>query len=111
MASTASSRWSCWKTARTSMTESISAPAGVYLPDRRLGRLRRESRRARGGATTDRGVFRAGKGEETPAAIGLDRVAEMDRLGVGEADDRRRMEAHADREARGQVLIGRLAGR
>ena len=27
---TARSRWPCWKTARTSITESGSAPAGVY---------------------------------------------------------------------------------
>ena len=47
---------------------------------------------------------------DPPAPVRLDDVAELHRLGVGETDDRRRMEAHADRESLGQMLMRRLAG-
>ena len=43
--------------------------------------------------------------EDAPAAIGLDGVSEPHPLGVGEADSRRRVKAHADDEALGQVLM------
>ena len=52
----------------------------------------------------------AGEGEEAPAAIGLDRVAQVHRLGVGQTDDRRGMEPRADRQPLGQMLMRRLAG-
>ena len=55
------------------------------------------------------GVFRGGEGEYPPAAVRLDGVTEMNRPGVGETDHRRRMKAHADREALGEMLMGRLA--
>jgi hypothetical protein len=37
-------------------------------------------------------------------------MAELNRPGVGQADDRGRMKTHADRKAFGEVLMGRLAG-
>ena len=56
------------------------------------------------------GILRAGKGEDAPAAVRLDRVAEVNRLGVGQTDDRRGMKAHADLKTLGQMLMGCLAG-
>ena len=84
---------------------------GVYLRTGDSGDSARNSHSARMPRGRRGGILRAGKGEEAPAAVGLDRVAEMHRLGVGQADDRRRMEAHADRQALGQMLVRRLAGR
>ena len=41
-------------------------------------------------------VLAAGKCQKAPAAIRLDRVTELHRLGVSQPDDRRGMEARAD---------------
>ncbi len=57
-----------------------------------------------------RGIARACKGKQPPAAIGLHGVAELNRPGVGDADHRRGMKAHADRQALGEMLMRRLAG-
>ena len=87
------------------MTLSMSAPAGV---NRRIGdsvRLREEVRELAQSLSA-----RVGKGVDAPRAIGTGRVAELHRLGVGEAHDGRRVEAHADREALGQRLVRRLGG-
>ena len=88
----------------------MSSPAGVYFLHRRLRRLgEKVAQRADAGAGRG-GILRAGKREDAPAAVRLDRVAEVNRLGVRDADDRRGMKAHADRQPLGQMLIGRLAG-
>src|SRR5580658_8992896 len=54
------------------------------------------------------GIFRVGEQEEPPASVRLDGMTQMNRPGVGEADDRGGMKAHAYREALGKVLISRL---
>ena len=41
---------------------------------------------------------------QAPGAVRVGGVAELDRLGVGQADDRRGVEAHPDREALREVL-------
>src|SRR5271163_1283514 len=74
---------------------------------RRLGEKLAQSSEPRGRSG---GVRRIGEREYPPPAVRLDGVAEVNRLGVGEADHRRRMKAHADREALGEMLIDRLAG-
>ena len=51
-----------------------------------------------------------GEGVDAPRAVGPGCVAELHRLGVGKAHDRRRVEAHTDREALGQRLVRRLGG-
>ena len=52
------------------------------------------------------GIVRTGKREDAPAAVRLDGVAEVNGLGVREADDRRGMKPHADRQPGGQMLMG-----
>ena len=110
MHSMASSRWHCWKTARTSITESMSSPRGCVFPDRRLRRLAKKVAQGADAGVARGGMVRIGKSEDVPAAVRLYRVAEVNRLGVREPDDGRRMEPHADRQPLGQVLIGRFAG-
>ena len=108
MASMASSRCACWKTARTSITASMSSPAGVYFLTGDSGASARKSHSARMPELRAAGIPRARKGEDAPAAVRLDRVAEVNRLRVRDADDRRGMKAHADRQPLGQMLMGRL---
>ena len=73
--------------------------------DRRIRRFRQEVRELAQTLSA-----RVGKRIDAPGAIGARRVAELHRLGVGEAHDRGRVETHADREALGEVLVGRLGG-
>ena len=88
----------------------MSSPAGGVFAHRRLRRLAEKiAQRADAGAGRG-GILRAGKREDAPAAVGLDRVAEVNRLGVRDANDRRGMKPHADRQPFGEMLIGRLAG-
>src|ERR1700730_18267668 len=79
MASMASSRWPCWKTARTSITESISAPLGVYLLTGDWGDSARNSHRVRSPEEAPTG-FCGDKGEETPAAVRFDCMILVNRL-------------------------------
>ena len=51
-----------------------------------------------------------GEDVDPPRAVGAGGVAELHRLGVGEPDHRRRVEAHPDREALGELLERRVAG-
>ena len=88
----------------------MSAPAGVYRLTGESGASARKSQKARRRGVGGGGVFRAGKGKEAPAAVRLHRVAQVNRLGVGQTDHGRRMESRADHQAFGQMLIGRLAG-
>ena len=81
MASMASSRWPCWKTARTSITESISAPLGVYLLTGDRGDSARNSHRVRSPEEGPTG-FCGDKGEETPAAVRFDCTTQVNRLGI-----------------------------
>src|SRR6202040_1169642 len=81
MASMASSRWPCWKTARTSITESISAPLGVYLLTGDRGDSARNSHRVRSPEEAPTGVC-GDKGEETPAAVRFDCMTQVNRLGI-----------------------------
>src|SRR6266481_9935540 len=53
---------------------------------------------------------RVGKGVNAPSAISTGCVPEVHRLGVGEAHDRCGVETHADCEALGKILVGRLGG-
>ena len=53
---------------------------------------------------------RVGKGVNAPSAICTGSVPEVHRLGVGEAYDRCGVETHADCEALGKILVGRLGG-
>ena len=110
MASMARSRWPCWKTARTSITAVDVRACRRVSPDRRLRRLGEKIAQRADAGGRRRGILRAGEGEDAPAAVRLDRVAEVNRLGVRQTDDRRRMEAHADHEAFGQMLMRRLGG-
>ena len=48
------------------------------------------------------------KGVNAPGTIGTGDMAQLQRLGVGQAHHRRRVETHADREALGERLVGRL---
>ncbi len=48
------------------------------------------------------------KGEDAEAAVRLDHVAELNGLRIGDADNRRGMKAHADREPFGEMLMRRL---
>ena len=73
--------------------------------DRRIRRLRQEV-----GELAQSLSARVGKGVDAPGAIGTGGMAELHRLGVGEAHDGRRVETHADREALGELLVGRLGG-
>jgi hypothetical protein len=78
-------------------------------PNRRVGRVREkvaQSSHPRGGCS---GILRIGEGENPPAAVRLNRVAQMNRLGIGQTNDRRRMETHADHEALCQLLMHRFA--
>ena len=101
----------CWNTARTSITESISAPAGVYFFDGRLAdSALRKSHSARMGELAAAGSPAAGKDEDPPASVRLGDVAEMNRLGVREPDDRRGVKAHADRQTLGQMLVVGFGG-
>ena len=61
-------------------------------PDRRLRRVREEIRERAQALSA-----RVGESVNAPGAIRTGRVAELHRLGVGEAHDGRRVEAHADR--------------
>ena len=56
------------------------------------------------------GVVAVTEDVDAPRAIGAGGMAEVERFGVGQSDDRDRVEAHADREALGKVLEGRLGG-
>jgi hypothetical protein len=49
-------------------------------------------------------IFFRTKRKKPPARISLDDMAKLDRLGIGKADDRRRMEARADPESGGEGL-------
>ena len=88
----------------------MSSPVGRVFPHRRLRRLGKKIAQGPDAGVGRGGIFRAGKGEDAPAAVRLDRVAEVNRLGVRQTDDRRGMKAHADRQPLGQMLMGRLAG-
>src|ERR1700726_3464592 len=81
MASMASSRWPCWKTDRTSITESISAPLGLYLLTGDWGDSARNSHRVRSPEEGPTG-FCGDKGEETPAAVRFDCMTQVNRLGI-----------------------------
>ena len=61
----------------------------------------------RGGACRVLGV---GEREQPEAAVRLDDMPQLDGPGVSEADDRRGMKAHADREPFGEAPPGRLPG-
>ena len=71
----------CWKTARTSITESISAPLGVYLLTGDWGDSARNSHRVRSPEEAPTG-FCGDKGEETPAAVRFDCMTQVNRLGI-----------------------------
>ena len=101
----ASSVCACWNTARTSITESISAPAGVYRFDGRFGTLAQEvAQRAKRGVG-GRGIASAGKDKNPEAPVRLGDVAKMNRLGIREPNDRRGVKARADHEALGEMLV------
>jgi len=87
----------------------VLAGRGVF-PHRRVLCLGEKAAQGLDAGVGRRRMRRAGKGEDAPAAVRLDRVAEVKRLGVRQTDDRRGMKAHADRQPLGQMLIGRLAG-
>ena len=108
MASMASSRWPCWKTARTSITESMSAPVGVYLLTGDCGELAEEFAQGAQPGGSGGGVFRSGKDEEPPPAIRFDGVTQVNRPGIRQPDDRGRMKAHTDHQAFREMLIGRF---
>jgi len=54
-------------------------------------------------------VFVAGKDEYTSPSVGLDGVTKVKRLGVCQPDHGSGVEAHADHQALGDMLIVRLA--
>ena len=87
------------------MTLSMSAPAGVK---RRTGEFGDSARNVHELAQSL--SARVGKGVDPPGAVGTGGMAELHRLGVGEAHHRRRVESHADREALGELLVRGLGG-
>src|SRR5262249_23209772 len=62
------------------------------------------------GGAAGGGIAHRRKGEQAKASIRSGDVAEVNRLGVGETDDRRRMKARADNEAFGEMLVDRFTG-
>ena len=86
----------------------MSAPAGVYLLTGDSGPREEIAQRANGGAGA------AGSPRRQRRRCGSGRrpcdVAEMDRLGIRQPDDRRGMKALADDEALGEMLMEALAG-
>ena len=93
------------------MTELMSAPAVVYRMMGDWGAAARylcqRAHSLEGGVCR---VFRRGKNEEMPAAVSFDRVTQLNRPGICQANDRCGMKAHADPQARGEMLVGRFGG-
>ena len=91
------------------MTESMSAPAGVCFRTGECGRtVARKSHSAPSREDGARRVLGVGEREQPEAPVRLDDMPQLDGPGVSEADDRRGMKAHADREPFGEALTGRL---
>ena len=82
----------------------LSAPLARVFPDRGLRTL--GEKLAQREADCGDGIARSGKDVDAQAAVGLADVAEVDGLGVRQADDRRGVKAHADDEPLGQMLMG-----
>ncbi len=81
----------------------VFARRGVF-PHRRLPCLGKKVAQGRDAGVGRGGILRTGKSEDAPAAVRLDRMAKVNRLGVRETDDRRGMKTHADRQTFGQLL-------
>ena len=78
------------------------------FPQRRLRILAEKIAQAANGGARGRRIARSGKGEDAKAAVRLDDMAEVHRLGIGETDDRRGMEARPDDETLQRDAGGRL---
>ena len=76
--------------------------------DRRLVRVCKKVAQRSHTAGARRGILCIGEGENAPAAVCLGRIPEANRLGVRETNDRCRVEAHADHETFGQILMARF---
>jgi hypothetical protein len=109
MASRFSSRWLCWNPARTSITESISASAGVYLRtgDWGVGKKAAQRSYASGARRRELPISESG---HTLAAVSFGRITQANRFGVCQTNDRCRKEAHADHQAFDQMLTVRFGG-
>ncbi len=87
----------------------VFAGGGVFSHGRVLCLGQKIAQRPDAGVGCGR-ILGPGKGQDAPAAIRLDDVAEVDRLGVRETNDRRGMKAHPDRQPLGQMLMRRVGG-
>src|SRR5215468_5241892 len=75
--------------------------------DRRRVRLEKLAKLAEGGASARR-VMAVGEDVNSPGAVGPCDVAEVNRFGVRQSDNRGRVKAHSDREALCEVLERRF---
>src|SRR5262249_52960826 len=85
-------------------------PSARILSDGRVRILGEKIAQSADGGGCGGWIARSGKGEDAKAAVGFHDVAEMNRLGVGETDDRRRMKAGSSNESFSQMLVTALAG-
>ena len=75
------------------------------FPNRRFAVLAEKIAQPADGGVCSGRIARAGKGEDPKASIRFDDVTELNRLGVGETDDRRGMKTLSDHESFGQMLV------
>ena len=106
----ASCRCDCWNTARTSMRASTSSSWRVHLRIGDFGSSTRNSHKRRmvepdAAGSPDRAKAKIRK---RPSAAG--HVAELHGLGIGDANNWRRVKALADHKAFCQMLVGTPAG-
>ena len=93
------------------MTESISSPWRVYFRTGESGLSARKSHNRLMAELAAVGSSDPGKGENSKPPIRFDDVAEVDRLGIRETDDRRGMKALSDDESFGEMLeLSRRSG-
>jgi hypothetical protein len=79
------------------------------FPDRGLLTLGEEIAELAKLRTCGSGIARPGKDVDAKAPVGLADVAEVNGLGIGKTDDRRRVEALANDEPLGEILVGVVA--
>ena len=87
----------------------IHAAAGIFS-DRRLPTLCEKIAQPTDGGARGGRIARSRKGEDPKASIRFDDVAEVNRLGVRETDDRRGMKAFSNDESFSQMLVDAFAG-
>ena len=94
----------CWNTARTSMTASMSS-SGACTCGREMRESFQESHITGGALSPPQPDHPIPRRQNAEAAIRFDDVAEVDGLGIREADDRRGMKALPDDESRCEMPV------